>query len=52
MLGRYRSAIDAPTLSDYAINLKKKGYYEDSLEHYMQMLNGMGRVTRAAAALR
>jgi hypothetical protein len=52
MLGRYRSAIDAPTLNDYATNLKKKGYYEDSLEHYMQTLNGMGRATRAATALR
>lgn len=52
MLSRYRSAIDAPTLNDYATNLKKKGYYEDSLEHYMQTLNGMGRATRAAAALR
>ena len=45
---RYGAALRAKTTQDYARALKKKGYYEDSLENYSRNLRGMDSLVKAA----
>jgi hypothetical protein len=41
MKTKYKNAIGADTLQNYAKGLKKLGYYEDSVENYSNSLTGM-----------
>jgi uncharacterized FlgJ-related protein len=34
MMKRYGAAVNSPDVYSYARNLKNKGYYEDTYEHY------------------
>lgn len=45
---RYGEALRAKSTQDYARALKKKGYYEDSLENYSRNLRGMDSLVKAA----
>lgn len=45
---RYGAALRAKSTQDYARALKKKGYYEDSLQNYSRNLNSMNSLVRAA----
>lgn len=45
---RYGAALRAKSTQDYARALKKKGYYEDSLENYSRNLRGMDSLVKAA----
>lgn len=45
---RYGDALRAKSTQDYARALKKKGYYEDSLENYSRNLRGMDSLVKAA----
>lgn len=45
---RYGAALRAKSIQDYARALKKKGYYEDSLENYSRNLRGMDSLVKAA----
>lgn len=49
MMKRYGAAVNSPDVYTYARNLKNKGYYEDTYEHYSQGLAGMKSMSRAAA---
>lgn len=48
MTTRYKDAVNSSTVQDYATNLKKRGYFEDDLDHYMDQLQGMKSLSRAA----
>lgn len=41
MNSRYKNAVQAKTLSDYAKQIRDLGYYTDTLENYSRNLNGM-----------
>ena len=45
---RYGEALRAKSTQDYARALKKKGYYEDSLQNYSRNLRGMDSLVKAA----
>ena len=45
---KYPQAIKAKDTKSYAKELKKVGYYEDSLQNYSQKLSNMSSVSRAA----
>ena len=47
---RYKTAIQADTLYDYAKGIKKLGYFEDTLENYSRNLIGMKSLHKAALA--
>lgn len=44
---RYRDAINSADLRSFATNLKKKGYFEDDLDHYYGQLAGMTSMAKA-----
>ena len=48
MRSRYGSALNASDIDTYSRQLKKAGYYQDSLEHYTNQLRGMQSVSRYA----
>lgn len=45
---RYRSALKAKSTQDYARELKRNGYYTDTLAHYTSQLRGMDSLAKAA----
>ena len=47
---RYKEALAADTIQGYGAALKKRGYYEDSLEHYTSNLANMNSLSRSVAA--
>lgn len=47
MNSRYKNAIQAKTLNDYAKQIRDLGYYTDTLENYSRNLNGMKSFQRA-----
>lgn len=47
MNSRYKNAVQAKTLSDYAKQIRDLGYYTDTLENYSRNLNGMKSFQRA-----
>ena len=48
MRSRYGSALNASDIDTYSRQLKKAGYYQDSLEHYTNQLRGMQSLSRYA----
>lgn len=49
MNSRYKNAVAADTVQNYARALKANGYFEDSLDNYTKNLAGMKSLSRAAA---
>lgn len=49
MNSRYKNAIQAKNLTDYAKEIRKLGYYTDTLENYSNNLNGMKSFQKAVA---
>lgn len=49
---RYPNAFNSTNLTNYAKELKKNGYYEDSLQHYSNSLNSMTSLRKAINAER
>lgn len=47
---RYKEALAADTIQGYGAALKKRGYYEDTLEHYTSNLANMRSLSRSVAA--
>lgn len=47
---RYKEALAADTIQGYGAALKKRGYYEDTLEHYTSNLANMKSLSRSVAA--
>lgn len=47
MKRRYKDALAANTIQDYALALKKRGYYEDSLDNYTRNLVNMNSISNA-----
>lgn len=50
MAGKYKKALNADTVADYAKELKRIGYFEAPLDQYTKNLIGMQSVRKAAAA--
>ena len=49
MAGKYKKALNADTVADYAKELKRIGYFEAPLDQYTKNLIGMQSVRKAAA---
>lgn len=49
MAGKYKKALNADTVADYAKELKRIGYFEAPLDQYTKNLSGMQSVRKAAA---
>lgn len=49
MAGKYKKALNADTVADYAKELKRIGYFEAPLDQYTKNLAGMQSVRKAAA---
>lgn len=49
MAGKYKKALNADTVADYAKELKRVGYFEAPLDQYTKNLIGMQSVRKAAA---
>lgn len=49
MAGKYKKALNADTVADYAKELKRIGYFEAPLDQYTKNLVGMQSVRKAAA---
>lgn len=49
MAGKYKKALNADTIQDYAKELKHVGYFEAPLDQYTKNLAGMQSVRKAAA---
>lgn len=49
MAGKYKKALNADTVEDYAKELKRIGYFEAPLDQYTKNLAGMQSVRKAAA---
>lgn len=49
MTGKYKKALNADTVADYAKELKRIGYFEAPLDQYTKNLIGMQSVRKAAA---
>ena len=49
MAGKYKKALNADTVADYAKELKHIGYFEAPLDQYTKNLTGMQSVRKAAA---
>lgn len=49
MAGKYKNALNADTVADYAKELKRIGYFEAPLDQYTKNLIGMQSVRKAAA---
>lgn len=49
MAGKYKKALNADTVADYAKELKRIGYFEAPLDQYTKNLTGMQSVRKAAA---
>lgn len=49
MAGKYKKALNADTVDDYAKELKRIGYFEAPLDQYTKNLAGMQSVRKAAA---
>lgn len=47
LTSRYRDAVNSADLRSFATNLKKKGYFEDDLDHYYGQLAGMTSMAKA-----
>lgn len=52
MKRRYKDALAADTVQDYALALKKRGYYEDSLDNYTNNLVNMNSISNAVRSHR